>query len=215
MGSVDLQLATGLKDTLGLRRAVETGTYRGITARTLAGVFERVVTIELSTELHASAQAALSDVPAVTALQGHSARVLETVGDPATPTLFFLDAHWSDGATAGVDDECPVLEEIAAVGTGHPDDCVLIDDAHLFTASPPPPHRPGAWPTLLDVIDALRAQHPEHHITMLADQILAVPARARTVADAYGLRTLEERTSLVTRAKVAAFHARERLPSRG
>ncbi|RKQ92885.1 hypothetical protein C8N24_2741 [Solirubrobacter pauli] len=214
MGSVDLQLASDLKTALGLRRAVETGTFRGQTARGLAGVFESVLTIELSVELHRSAQEALRDTPAVTALQGHSVPVLEQVADPALPTLFFLDGHWSGGPTAGADDECPVLEELAAIGTGHPDDCILIDDARLFTASPPPPHKPEAWPTLLETIDALRAQHPEHHITLLDDQVIAVPARARRVIDAYGLRVQEDSKPLVARAKDIAFSARERLTSR-
>jgi hypothetical protein len=214
MGSVDLQLAADLKAAVGIRRAVETGTFRGQTARALAGVFDSVVTIELSAELHRSAQESLRDTPAVTALQGHSVPVLAEVADPATPTLFFLDGHWSGGPTAGADDECPVLEELAAIGTGNPDDCILIDDARLFTSSPPPPHKPEAWPTLLEVIDALRTYHPDHHITLLHDQVVAVPARARLVVDAYGLRVQEADVSLVSRAKDIAFSARERLTNR-
>jgi hypothetical protein len=214
MGSVDLQLASDLVVAAGLRRAVETGTYRGRTARALAGVFATVVTIELSPELHRAATEALQDVPSVRLLQGHSAQVLGSVRDPATPTLFFLDGHWSGGVTAGVEDECPVLGEIEAIAGGHPDDCLLIDDAQLFTSAPPAPHDPAAWPRLVEVFDAIRAHWPEHVVTLLDDQVLAVPARAAGVVDRYGER-IRARTSVLDQAKGVASGVRERLVRHG
>jgi hypothetical protein len=200
VGSVDLQLARDLFATAGVRRAVETGTFRGVTARSLAGVFSEVVTIELSPELHRSAAERLRDVPAVRALQGDSTRVLREVADPATPTLFFLDGHWSGGKTAGAEAECPVLEEIAAIGAGHPHDCLLIDDAPLFQSAPPPPHDPALWPTLTEVFDAIRAQRPDHFVTLLADQVLAVPPQARPAVDRYGQRLRHSGRAKVDRA---------------
>lgn len=188
MGTVDLQLASDLRDRLGLRRAVETGTFRGGTARSLATVFPEVVTIELSAELHAAAEIALRDTPRVRAVQGHSALRLGELTDPAVPTLYYLDGHWSGGVTGGVGDECPVLAELAAMGVGSPDDCVIVDDARLFTSAPPPPHRAEQWPTLMEVMDAMRARHPAHLVTLLNDQVIAVPQRGRPAIDAYGLR---------------------------
>jgi hypothetical protein len=188
MGTVDLPLAADLRRRLGLRRAVETGTFRGGTARRLATVFPEVVTIELSVDLHRSAQAALRDTPRVRALQGHSVARLGELTDPDLPTLYYLDGHWSGGATGGSDDECPVLAEIAAIAAGHPDDCVIVDDARMFTSAPPPPHRAEQWPTLMEVVDAIRERHPDHLVTLLADQIVAVPSRARPALDDYGAR---------------------------
>ena len=188
MGTVNLQLASDLRHLLGLRRAVETGTFRGHTARRLATVFPDVVTIELSEELHRAAAPALRDVPGVRALQGHSAERLGELGDPALPTLYYLDGHWSGGVTEGVGDECPVLAELAAMGAGAPDDCIIVDDARLFTSAPPPPHRPEQWPALMEVIDAIRERHPSHLVTLLNDQVVAVPPRARPAIDAYGAR---------------------------
>lgn len=214
MGSVDLQLASDLKAAVGIQRAVETGTYRGRTARALATVFGAVVTIELSVELHQQAEAALRDTPAITALQGHSSQVLRDVADPATPTLFFLDGHWSAGSTAGADDECPVLDEIAAIGASNPADCLVIDDAHWFAASPPPPHKASAWPTLTEVFDAVRAQRPDHHVTLIADQVIAVPAQGRDAVNEYAHRMQRDSESLVDRAKGVAFNAREKLVHR-
>lgn len=188
MGTVDPGFALDLRNALNLSRAVETGTFQGVTARTLADIFMDVVTIELSPQLQAAAAQTLSDLPNVRSVQGHSGVLLREVAHAATPTLYFLDGHWSGGETAGVEDECPVLDEIAAIGSGHPNDCLIIDDARLFTSSPPPPHRAEQWPSLLQVFDALRALHPTHLITVLGDQIIAVPQAAKAAMNAHGLR---------------------------
>jgi hypothetical protein len=167
----------------------------------MAQVFPAVITIELSEELHAAAVTRLADEPRVRALQGHSARVLGEVLDPAAPTLYFLDGHWSQGTTAGAEDECPLLGELEAIAPGHPDDCILVDDARLFASAPPPPHDPARWPTLLEVLDALRARWPEHLVTVLEDQIIAVPERARPAIDAYGHRVAPQPPSGVQRLR--------------
>jgi hypothetical protein len=208
MGSVDIHLATDLRNRLGLRRAVETGTYRGLTARSLSPIFDEVVTIELMPELHQTAAEALKDRPNVRAIQGHSVEQLREVRDAHVPTLYFLDGHWSGGETSGVDDECPVLRELDAIGPGNPADAFIVDDARLFTSAPPPPHRAEQWPTLMEVVDALRAQHPEHHITLLADQVIAVSPAARADVDAYGLRVNTRGTLGRLAAGVKAGRAR-------
>jgi hypothetical protein len=210
MGSVDLTFAKDLRDQAGIRRAVETGTFRGITARGLAGVFDEVVTIELSAELHASASEALSDVPNVRALQGHSVSRLTEVADASVPTLYFLDGHWSGGNTEGADDECPVLEELAAIGSGHTDDAFIIDDARLFTSAPAPPHKPEQWPTLIEVFDALRALHPHHVVTLLDDQVVAAPQRAKAAVDAHGQR-VQRVSPIVARARSFGDVVRQKL----
>jgi predicted O-methyltransferase YrrM len=187
VGSVDVQLADDLRREVGLVRAVETGTYVGDTARKLAGVFPAVITIERSDLFFQRASEALRDIPQITCVHGHSATKLRDVAD-ATPSLYYLDAHWSRGSTSGEDDECPVLQEIEALRDGHPDDCVVIDDARLFAAAPPPPHKSGHWPTLLELFDSLRSIRPAHLVTVIDDQVIAAPARARAVVDAYAWR---------------------------
>jgi hypothetical protein len=198
MGGVPSRLAVELRDELGLVRAVETGTYRGGTTRELAAMFPAVVTVELSPEIHAAAVEALSGVPGITALQGDSREKLGGLADPETPTLWFLDGHWSGGPTAGQDAECPVLHEIAALAGGHANDCVLIDDARLFAAPPPPPHDPAQWPTLIEVFDALGAARPRHHVTLLADLVIAVPARAKAAVDRFGQSLASEEAAAPT-----------------
>ncbi|HTC72567.1 MAG TPA: hypothetical protein VK655_06735 [Solirubrobacteraceae bacterium] len=213
MGTVDPQLATALRDRLGLRRAVETGTYRGLTARGLAPLFERVITVELSRSLHARAAVALSEFPNVEAIQGHSADVLSDIAAAHTPTLYFLDGHWSAGNTVGAENECPLLDELAAIGAGHPHDCLIIDDARLFTSAPPPPHDCAQWPTIEAIFDAARLQRPQHMVTVLSDQVIAVPASAKPAIDAYGARVQEANVGLRERSMGVLARARQRLVS--
>jgi hypothetical protein len=183
MGGVPTELAAALRAELDLKRAIETGTYRGGSARLLAEIFPSVTTIELSPELHAEAVERLADVPAVRCVQGDSGERLRELVDPAIPTLYWLDGHWSGGPTAGAEHECPVMAEVEHIANGHPDDCLLIDDARLFIASPPPPHDPAQWPSLVELFDQVRASRPDVHVTVVADVIIAVPERAKAVAD--------------------------------
>lgn len=186
---IPVDLVGQLRDLLGLGHAIETGTHLGGGARTLAGLFTRVTSIELSRELHARAVRAHTSVGNLDFVRGDSAERLHELIDPAVPTLYYLDGHWSGGTTAGVERECPVLAEIAATAAGHLDDCILIDDARLFQAAPPPPHDPAQWPTLLEVFGALRRGRPDHHVTVLADLVIAVPGRAKPAVDRFGQRT--------------------------
>src|SRR5919108_706086 len=65
------------------------------------------------------------------------------------------------------------------------------EGARLFAGPPPPPHDPTHWPTLVDVIDAIRAARPDHHVTVLADQVIGVPGRAKPAVDHFGQRVTE------------------------
>jgi hypothetical protein len=186
VGSAPDQLAAELRDSLLLERAVETGTYLGDGARTLAGIFASVVSIELSEQYHRRATEALAGIPKVRLIYGDSREELRRLARERVPTFYFLDGHWSGGDTAGEGSECPVVAEIAALAEGHPRDCVVIDDARLFAAAPPPPHDPHQWPTLIEVFAAIRGVRPDHHVTLLHDQVIAVPAEARPIVDRFG-----------------------------
>jgi hypothetical protein len=215
VGNVPIELAAQLRARLGLERAVETGTYLGGGARLLAGVFPAVTTIELSHQLHGQAREDLAELPAIEVLQGDSRTVIPQLVEDPVPTLFWLDGHWSGGPTAGAQDECPVLEEIAAIGAGTERDCVLIDDARLFVASPPPPHDPSQWPTLLDVFDALRAIRPTAHVTVVEDAIIAVPVEGKPVVDRYARAVLAPAANDATAvAGGLVARARRRLAAR-
>ncbi len=212
MGRVPPDLAVELRDQLGLRRAVETGTYSGEGARVLAGLFDSAITIELSRELWEQASRSQADLHNLELRHGDSSEELPRVVDPGTPTLYFLDGHWSGGPTAGEGHECPVLAELDAIATGHPDDCIFIDDARLFTAPPPPPHDPTQWPTLVEVIDAARAADDTRHVTLLDDLVISVPARAKPAVDRFGQWVAQPpRPRVVGRTAMAVRRAGRRL----
>jgi len=182
-----MPLAEALRDCLGLTGAVETGTFRGASARALAQRFAHVHTIELSRHLY---EVAKSEVPAnVTAHHGSSADLMPSVIDKVSgPQLFWLDGHWSGGITAGVSSECPVLDEVRAIdesewGAGS---AVLVDDARLFLAPPPPPHKREQWPAFIELADKLRAVHPRY-VTIVEDVIVAVPVLARALVEDYAM----------------------------
>jgi hypothetical protein len=148
-------------------------------------MFPSVVTVELSERYYELARADLAAFPNITAEHGASPTLLRSI-EPA-PTLYWLDAHWSGLDTAGADNPCPVLEEIAAI-PAHPADCLLIDDARLFAAT----GEPERWPTLVHVLDALREARPSAHVTVLHDLIVCVPPEAKELVDEFGMRHAEQ-----------------------
>jgi hypothetical protein len=183
LSQVPRNLVAELQSRLALRRAVETGTWRGEGARRLAAVFPEVVTIELSSDLYEGARAAFAGDRRIRVLHGRSPALLREIAD-GTPSLYWLDAHWSYGDTAGRDDQCPLLEEIAAISAGSSSiDCILIDDARYFLATPGRPLDSAQWPTIWEVFDALRATWPDHQVTVAHGIVVAVPPDARNVAD--------------------------------
>jgi hypothetical protein len=188
VGTVPTNLARSLKRRLGLARAVETGTWVGNGALLLSDVFPEVETIELSPEVAASARETLAREATIALREGDSRTLL---APSSRPTFYFLDGHWCGGATGGVDAECPVLDELDAVAGGHPDDVLVIDDAALFVEPPPPPHRPEDWPSLAEVEERIGRHWPGHVVVVAHDQIVAVPERARDLAEAWAAAPFE------------------------
>jgi hypothetical protein len=205
VGVLPQKLAEGLRDRLHLRRAIETGTYRGRGTRLLAGVFPAVITIEVAPALARAAQQSLTGVAGVEVREGSSRDVLPELVDAAVPTLYWLDGHWSGGVTGGAGEECPVIAEIEAIAAGHPDDCILIDDARLFLAPPTPPHRAEQWPTYRQIEDAIAASRPGHLVIEAHDIIVAVPAAAADDAVAFAHGKAPRGISLPRRALDRVF----------
>jgi hypothetical protein len=120
-----------------LRILVETGTYRGDTAIALSRNFDRIVSVELSPELHAKAARRARHVHNVQFLLGDSASVLpDILATLHEPALFWLDAHYSGTGTALGDEVSPISTELNAV-LGHSvrGHVVMIDDAREFHRS--------------------------------------------------------------------------------
>lgn len=164
-----------LKKGAGARQFVETGTFRGDTAQWASEHFDEVYTIELSPEYHAAALNRFAANTRVRPLSGNSAEVLAAlVAKMSAPALFWLDAHWSGLDTSGRDHECPLLQELAAINASPLDHVVLVDDARLFCAPPPAPHRAADWPDLFTTVSVLAAGG-RRHVVLRDDVLAAVP----------------------------------------
>ncbi len=186
MGAVRMGVPRGFvlaaKERFGLTRFVETGTFHGATARWAAEHFPRVATIEAAPALHARAVAKSRDHANIDFLLGDSRTHLRALAADSAPTVYWLDAHWSGGETAGATDQCPVADEVAIVAA-RDDAFILVDDARLFLAPPPAPHDLSQWPTIDALLAAL--QNGRRHIAVFEDVIYAVPLAAREMTIDY------------------------------
>lgn len=194
---VPQELVLGLRDQFGVRNFVETGTFHGGTTKWAAGHFAKVFTVEASNERYRSTREMLAALPNVEALFGDSRLLLPPLGPRLQgSSLFWLDAHWCGSDTFGSEEECPLLEEIAAVeslANGRPDDLfVLIDDARLFLSPPPQPHKAEQWPDLKTVLDACARLPGSPYIVVIDDVIVCVPERARGYLQRYCQRVNTE-----------------------
>lgn len=140
------------KNALKLDVFVEGGTYKGGTAKNMSNRFKKVYTIEKSDVMFEIAKENLAGISNVTMLKGDTREHLPSILKNNDNILFWLDAHWSGGDTYGVEDECPLLNELEIVFQYNKNCIVLIDDARLFLAPPPRPHDFSKWPTLTDIV---------------------------------------------------------------
>lgn len=171
-------LLQALRETAGLRVFVETGTAAGDTANMAGDVFDTVITLEADQATYEAAHERLSGRKGILPLYGDSRELLPNLLPRlAKPALFWLDAHFCGGESFGRGDECPLLAEIAAIVASPLTHILLIDDARLFTAPPPPPHVAAQWPTLADILRALGQGIPRD--VAIRDDVLIVLPRAQ------------------------------------
>jgi hypothetical protein len=179
------ELVKELALACGAGTFVETGTFRGRTAAWASGHFDKVITIEISPELHAAAKERLKEHANIQLLCGESPDCLRrVVPGMDTPAVFWLDAHWSGGDTGGQTDECPLMEELDIIFESSQDHCVLVDDAQFFLSTPPPPHKREQWPTLPRIMDRFRSARPLS-VMVIEDVIVAVPVKVEHVLADY------------------------------
>lgn len=186
--SLDRRLIEALQSVLPLEVLVETGTFEGDTLASLGDRFAALHSIELSPQYFAAAQARFAGDSRISLYQGDSAEKLRQVRAtlPADGVLYFLDAHWCVATnTAGEASQCPLLDEIAAIGSLGTSSVIVIDDARLFLAPPPAPHEISQWPSFEQVSRALRGVGPEHQMMVVNDLILFYPEPATAVVSRF------------------------------
>ena len=127
---------------------IETGTNGGGNLQALdeRHVFARLFSVELANDLFQAGKHLLHGNPRVRLYKGDVHALLPKMvadaeaEDPDAGMLFWLDAHFSGGTTAGSDQAAaPILHEVSQVlnSTRHPERHVLMmDDVRKWTGTP-------------------------------------------------------------------------------
>lgn len=128
------QVLTEYAKLHGTETLVETGTYMGEMVAAVRGLFRTIYSIEVSERVYRAAAKRFAHHGHVHILHGDSSDVLpQILSSLRSPTLFWLDAHYSAGVTEGDEATNPIrgeLDQILSREAG--DDVILIDDADLF-----------------------------------------------------------------------------------
>jgi hypothetical protein len=179
MGSIysgfPVPLGDFIVNNLKVKYFVETGTYQGSTTEWASKYFRTVYTIEKSSTIHRDVKKRIGNLKNVEFILGDSSKALKKITPKLTNDLvvYWLDAHWSGGKTAGKKLECPLLEEIKIINKGAANSIIAIDDARYFLAPPPQPHNYKEWPTITDII--LELNKKNRYISVWNDVIISIP----------------------------------------
>ncbi len=140
-----------LRATLNLSYFVETGSSSGYTAVEASTYFSEVYTCELEWARWRNVVHHSRRHPNIRPCHADSPLFLTAIRDLLDkPTMFWLDAHWDGGDEAGQDRQCPLLEELVAIGEIGPH-VILIDDARLFKSPRTAPFIPEQWPSETEI----------------------------------------------------------------
>jgi hypothetical protein len=144
---------------------VETGTFLGETIMKMEPFFEKLHTIEIKQEFY---------LRAITSYKGN--KISFHYGDSSvklkkvcelleTPTLFFLDGHWSAGITGKGEKDCPLYEELPNIINYCMQECIIIvDDVRLFGMGPNKGNEICNWEDIsvnkiLEIVDSRLTKH--------------------------------------------------------
>jgi len=154
----------------GLKVLVETGTYRGEMLEAQREHFEKLISIELSEDLFRAARSRFAAFPHVQLIQGDSGVKLgEATKDLNEPALFWLDAHYSAGITAGGGKDAPIIKELSCLSSRNQSrDMILIDDARLFGWD-------FGYPKLKVIREYVAKHWPRHAFSVESDIICITP----------------------------------------
>ncbi|SKB12338.1 hypothetical protein PL11201_330027 [Planktothrix sp. PCC 11201] len=174
-----------LQKEYNIETFIETGTFQGGTAVWASNLFKNVFTIELCQQFYESTSKNYEHIQNIQFLYGHTTEHLKAIVPQLQGSaLFWLDAHWSGGITAGQEEECPILEELQIIKASEWEHFILIDDARMFLSPPHAPHQLEQWPAIHEVIEELLT-FKRQYIVVIEDAIISVPERAKSVLGNY------------------------------
>lgn len=157
----------------GLNTLVETGTQYGDTPWLFRDELSEIWSIELSPELAELARRRFRRSPHIHIVQGDSSdRLPEIIPQLKTPTLFWLDGHYSSGVTARGILDCPIYAELQAIFSICRQRWVaMIDDARSFGTE-------KDYPAVKELENFVRGVLPEAEFKLEHDMIKIVPPPA-------------------------------------
>ncbi|OIP72569.1 MAG: hypothetical protein AUK43_02835 [Oscillatoriales cyanobacterium CG2_30_40_61] len=174
-----------LQKEYNIETFIETGTFQGGTAVWASNLFKNVFTIELCQQFYETTSKNYEHIQNIQFLYGHTTEHLKAIIPQLQGSaLFWLDAHWSGGITAGQEEECPILEELQIIKASEWEHFILIDDARMFLSPPHAPHQLEQWPAIHEVIEELLT-FKRQYIVVIEDAIISVPERAKSVLGSY------------------------------
>ena len=145
---------------------VETGTYLGETIFGMEPHFDQLYTIEIKEELYLNTKRRYHGNK-IEFLLGDSSKVLKTLCRRLeSPTIFFLDGHWSAGKTGRGEKDCPLYEELESImGEFIFDAVVIIDDIRLFGKGPKKGNEVCDWESIAveDIFTLVKSRLTEHY----------------------------------------------------
>ena len=143
-----------LRDGIGLKTLIETGSYGGFSVMWAADLFDRIVSIDIRSENQVLAMVKCAGKTNIKWIAGDSRTALRPVVEALRePAFFWLDAHEEQGKFGCEHDDCPVMEELEAISASPFRHVILIDDVHCFSE----PYDPAVWPRLERIQAAARS----------------------------------------------------------
>jgi len=177
--SVKRRMLSSLITAFGAELFIETGTYLGDTVEALKDRVRVVHSIELGDDLFYKAKQRFAGCPKVRLWHGDSGDVLPAVlGSVDARCLFWLDGHYSAGATARGVEDTPVLRELGHIfAASLPPWLIAIDDARLFNGT-------GGYPCLASLEAHVAQQNPDFQLIYGLDAICIVSRQDASVVSA-------------------------------
>lgn len=116
---------------------VETGTFHGDGVMDYLNFFQKIYSIELNEDYYKEAVQKFRMCPHVKLIHGDSATELAKMDFGPDPVLFYLDAHFCGGTSAGgCGTDSPLLKELDAIMARQvKGDIIIIDDMRLMGKS--------------------------------------------------------------------------------
>ena len=154
-----------------LRTLIETGTFHGDMVQAMKKYFDMIYSIELSDHLYEKAKYRFRKNNNVAIIHGDSGEELKNLMNKIdTPTLFWLDGHYSAGQTAKGPQYTPILRELEhildAPDLGH---VIIIDDANCFKPDSP-------YPAIEDLTAYVISKRDNVNITVENNSIRIIPS---------------------------------------